>query len=280
MPLVELIYKNELPGCVIPDKLYAEFHEEAKNQDNGHKARLERGAKLLAVLKGLGYDGAHIGGPGLTMADFDMLMSTAQQYENDWQDFIPSLTNWPEDQFYCFQKDTATHLNRPEPFPEKKEFTIRKPKPSFTAANLTHVLVFQPEGPFFGLAKKTCLALEDTKLERPFHFLEHLIKFLLFACQDCGDCTLSSLGFLCPQSRCAKYLLNGPCGGSRDGWCEIYPGRRRCLYVKAYERLAPWKKEGEFKFGFIPPRNWKLTNTSSWINFFAGKDSTGGCDED
>ena len=78
--------------------------------------------------------------------------------------------------------------------------------------------------------------------------MEHLIKFLLFACQDCGDCTLTSLGFLCPQSRCAKYLLNGPCGGSRDGWCEIYPGRRRCLYVKAYERLAPWKKEEQFKF--------------------------------
>jgi methylenetetrahydrofolate reductase (NADPH) len=109
--------------------------------------------------------------------------------------------------------------------------------------------------------------------------MEHLIKFLFFACQDCGDCTLTSLGFLCPQSRCAKYLLNGPCGGSRDGWCEIYPGRRRCLYVKAYERLAPWKKEEQFKFGFIPPRNWKLTNSSSWINFFADKDSTSGCDD-
>jgi methylenetetrahydrofolate reductase (NADPH) len=140
--------------------------------------------------------------------------------------------------------------------------------------------VFEPKGPFFKIAKKTCLAIENTKLQRPFHILEYLIKFLLFGCQDCGDCTLSALGFICPQSSCAKYLLNGPCGGSRDGWCEIYPGHRRCLYVKAYQRLEPWKKEGQFKKGFIPPRNWELTNSSSWINFFSGKDSSGGCSEE
>ena len=40
-------------------------------------------------------------------------------------------------------------------------------------------------------------------------------------CQGCGDCVLAYTGGICPVSRCAKRLLNGPCGGSKDGKCEI-----------------------------------------------------------
>ena len=40
-------------------------------------------------------------------------------------------------------------------------------------------------------------------------------------CQACGQCILASTGGICPVSRCAKRLLNGPCGGSVRGSCEI-----------------------------------------------------------
>lgn len=40
-------------------------------------------------------------------------------------------------------------------------------------------------------------------------------------CAGCGDCILDKTGGLCPIARCAKQLLNGPCGGSTDGKCEI-----------------------------------------------------------
>jgi len=40
-------------------------------------------------------------------------------------------------------------------------------------------------------------------------------------CQACGQCILARTGGICPVSRCAKRVLNGPCGGSTDGKCEI-----------------------------------------------------------
>lgn len=43
-------------------------------------------------------------------------------------------------------------------------------------------------------------------------------------CQGCGSCMLAKTGGICPVSRCAKPLFNGPCGGSTDGHCEIDKG--------------------------------------------------------
>jgi ferredoxin len=40
-------------------------------------------------------------------------------------------------------------------------------------------------------------------------------------CQGCGACLLDKTGGICPIARCAKSLLNGPCGGSSNGKCEV-----------------------------------------------------------
>ena len=40
-------------------------------------------------------------------------------------------------------------------------------------------------------------------------------------CQGCGNCLLDKTGGICPVSRCAKQLFNGPCGGSQNGVCEV-----------------------------------------------------------
>jgi hypothetical protein len=55
-------------------------------------------------------------------------------------------------------------------------------------------------------------------------------------CAACGDCVLGLTGGICPISRCAKSLLNGPCGGSQNGKCEVDPNKD-CAWALIIERL-------------------------------------------
>jgi ferredoxin len=56
-------------------------------------------------------------------------------------------------------------------------------------------------------------------------------------CMGCGDCVLADFGGICPVTRCAKRLLNGPCGGSTEEHCEVDPDRP-CAWQLIYTRLA------------------------------------------
>ena len=55
-------------------------------------------------------------------------------------------------------------------------------------------------------------------------------------CAACGDCILGLTGGICPIARCAKQLLNGPCGGSQNGVCEINPDTP-CAWQLIYDKL-------------------------------------------
>lgn len=55
-------------------------------------------------------------------------------------------------------------------------------------------------------------------------------------CQTCGDCKLFYTGGICPIARCSKSLLNGPCGGSTNGKCEIDP-QVDCAWQLIIDRL-------------------------------------------
>ena len=56
-------------------------------------------------------------------------------------------------------------------------------------------------------------------------------------CQACGNCILDQTGGICPIARCSKQLLNGPCGGSQDGVCEIDP-EVPCAWQLIWERMS------------------------------------------
>ncbi len=269
--VARLMHQGGIPGCVIPDHLFERMEKESRSADKGKKAYLERAASQLAVLRGVGYSGVHIGGPGLDMADLDFILSQAASRQEQWADLVHEFQPDTANGFYYFRRDQNIGLNDKKRSPLAP--TRRQPL-LYHFSNLIHNLAFEPDSLLHNAAQNCCLAIDKTVLRRPLFWLEHLSKFILFACRNCGDCTLAEYGYKCPQAGCAKYLLNGPCGGSVDGWCEVYPGQKRCHYVLAYERLKTKGSAEDFGKGYIPPRDWSLKDASSWVHFYAGKDHT------
>ena len=73
-------------------------------------------------------------------------------------------------------------------------------------------------------------------------------------CAGCGNCILHLTGGICPIARCSKSMLNGPCGGSSKGKCEISP-ETDCgwaLIIERMKRLGTLDKLAEV----LPPRDW------------------------
>ena len=105
-------------------------------------------------------------------------------------------------------------------------------------------------------------------------FSELAVKRLLFDCRQCDDCALFEMYYVCPESQCPKGQRIGPCGGSRiDGHCEVFQ-EKLCVWEIAYWRARNRRELSKLRY-VIPPRNWKLYQTSSWINYFLKYDHTG-----
>jgi ferredoxin len=73
-------------------------------------------------------------------------------------------------------------------------------------------------------------------------------------CQACGSCVLASTGGICPVSRCAKRVLNGPCGGSSDGKCEINK-ELDCAWQLIIDRLRALGRLDEYEC-VAPIKDW------------------------
>jgi ferredoxin len=76
-------------------------------------------------------------------------------------------------------------------------------------------------------------------------------------CAACGDCILGLTGGICPIARCSKSLLNGPCGGSEDGHCEIDP-EVDCAWQLIYDRLTAMGKT-QVLLNLQPVKNWRTS---------------------
>jgi len=76
-------------------------------------------------------------------------------------------------------------------------------------------------------------------------------------CAACGDCRIGLTGGVCPVVRCSKSLMNGPCGGSHDGLCEVKRGddEIECAWALIYERLKAQGRE-HLMMETRPPKDW------------------------
>ncbi|MBU0673715.1 MAG: methylenetetrahydrofolate reductase C-terminal domain-containing protein [Proteobacteria bacterium] len=73
-------------------------------------------------------------------------------------------------------------------------------------------------------------------------------------CAGCGNCILHLTSGLCPVARCAKSLMNGPCGGSVNGRCEIHKDVP-CIWQSIHDRLNRIGSPGDFN-RIAPIRDW------------------------
>jgi ferredoxin len=89
-------------------------------------------------------------------------------------------------------------------------------------------------------------------LEKPGLFTEE--------CSGCGDCKLAVFGGICPFTRCAKKLINGPCGGSRNGRCEVN-SETDCAWHLIIERLKALGQMDNLRI-YQPPKNWAASLSS------------------
>ena len=76
-------------------------------------------------------------------------------------------------------------------------------------------------------------------------------------CLECGDCMLEFTGGICPIARCSKHLLNGPCGGSQGGKCEVDPDIT-CVWQEIVDQLAKLGQLDKLE-RLVTPKNWSVS---------------------
>jgi hypothetical protein len=79
-------------------------------------------------------------------------------------------------------------------------------------------------------------------------------------CQGCGECVLALTGGICPVARCSKRLLNGPCGGSTGGKCEI-SREVDCAWQLIWDRLKVLGMLDRYEEN-IPAKDWRTERGS------------------
>lgn len=258
---------NQIPGCVVTDKLLAELDEERAAADKGLEARLLRAAKMYAFMKGMGFAGVHIGGHNIKYEQVEYILDKGEELSPNWRDVIPEFDYPMSNGFYYFEKDEKTALNSKKTV-DKNNLPLEAPVGIiYWSMWKMHALVFKPGIGLFSTMQKIYAKKDPKKYP-----LEHIIKVIANDCKDCGDCALLDLAYLCPMSQCPKNLRNGQCGGSYHGWCEVFPGERQCIYVRAFARLKKYREEEQLDSYHIPPANWDLYQTSSWYNYYLGRD--------
>ncbi len=264
-----LMNRNGLPGCVATNDMVNVLAKEAEAEDKGKSKRLERAAKMYAFMKGMGFAGVHIGGHGMKYEEVEQIIAKGEELAPNWMDLVGEF-NFPQPNgWYYFEKDAKTGLNSPTPVNRSK-------RPSaglgYKMFQLAHHSMFEKKGLLFGPMRAFSKAIDKSWAEHPFERVEHLMKVVSNECQHCGDCALFDIAYICPMSQCPKNQRNGPCGGSYNGWCEIYDGKKQCIYVRAYPRLKSHGDEDQLGAYHVPPVDHDLRWTSSWLNFFMGRD--------
>src|SRR5688572_5351620 len=277
--VVRFFRKRTIPGVVISDSFFDVCERHATGADRGAAFFKELAAKQLAIFRGLGFAGGYLGGVH-RMEDVRAILDIEKSFgTDDWKTFARELRYPVHDEFYYYAQDPQTGLADPTRLEPTYEASLKTRKPtrnvtlSYRFSKFVHDAVFTPGTKLNKVGRYVYAHSRDTyQGPRSLRVLEHASKAAMFSCRDCGDCSLPDIAFLCPESQCAKNQRNGPCGGTRDGKCEV--AEFECIWGRAYDRM---KYEGcEQKMLQHAPviQDHSLRGTSSWGNAFLERDHT------
>jgi methylenetetrahydrofolate reductase (NADPH) len=249
--------RGEPPGCWVSPELLAIVERESAAADGGLSARLERAARAVAVLRGLGYAGAYIGGTQ-DPAHIARIIARAGALLPRWEELAEELGFGPRDGFYLYRDAPAA----------------RRPprRPAIQVA-------LDALGRLFPVRRQTWLRAALRALFRVIdrspgaahavERLEFVIKRPVFGCEACGNCVLGDMEYVCPMT-CPKHERNGPCGGTFLGRCEVED--KPCIWGAVYDRARAARRIDGLR-AYIPPPDPSLRGTSSWVNFFLDRDA-------
>ncbi|MFI5356420.1 MAG: methylenetetrahydrofolate reductase C-terminal domain-containing protein [Opitutales bacterium] len=275
-PGVARVFRAQrIPGVTISAELAAVCERQDASPDKGRAFFLELAAKQVAIYRGLGYRGAYLGGVHAG-ADLERVLEIERRFApDDWRQFARELRYSRPGEYFLYGEDPATGLadaTRPNlPDEASRRAAARNVTFTYRFAKFTHAAMFSPGKGLWNLGAKLSRGARDSKQGPPLmHPVEHLGKSLMFGCQDCGDCSLPDIAFLCPESSCAKNQRNGPCGGTRDGKCEVHDFE--CIWARAYDRLKHEGRADQLLAHTPVIQDQSLRGTSSWANTWLGRD--------
>jgi len=269
-------HHGKIPGVVVTDELLALAERHGASPDKGRAFFVEQAAEHVAVARGLGFNGVYLGGhmPASTFAE--ILDRAGSFASDDWRGLAAEIQFPFADEFYFFEPDPETKLSSNEvnaaylDSKRKRKTELRVPV-KYRFSRRLHTVAFEPYAPLFPAGRAFYRAVEKVAPVRKIaHAAEQAVKVPLFGCRDCGDCSLPDIAYVCPESQCAKNQRNGPCGGTREGLCEVYD--TECIWSQAYERLKAYGEEESMLDGPAIIKDNALLRTSAWANTFLARD--------
>ena len=234
---------------------------ETRKQEGGLRARLERAASTVAVLRGLGYAGAYIGGTH-DAGHVAWIIRRSEELAPRWEALAEELHFGDPTGFHLYGR---RHTRSPAHAPAVCERLAPR------LLGLMGRLLPVTHDTWLRRLLKRLSAWADKRpaVAAAVERVELAVKKPMFGCQACGNCVLGHMEYVCPQT-CPKQMRNGPCGGTLFGRCEVVD--QPCIWVSVWDRAKAADRVDALKV-YVPPPNRSLSGTSSWINYFLDRDS-------
>jgi methylenetetrahydrofolate reductase (NADPH) len=270
--VAQIFHDGRIPGVVVTPALLDLCRRQASSPDGGRNFFLEFAAKQIAVYRGLGFRGVYLGGVHSFPAIEKILSLERSFAPDDWKQFAREIQFSRPGEFFFYASDPLTGLADPARETPRPETPSKHVTALYQISKVAHDSLFVPGTALARWGARVCAHSKDPMQgPAPLRALEHLTKTALYRCQDCGDCSLPDIAYLCPESQCAKNQRNGPCGGTREGRCEV-DGYGDCIWLRAYERLKHDHREPSLLDYAPVVQNQGLRGTSAWANQWLGRD--------